>query len=362
MTWLILTPLLPQAQAIARTFAKAGRARDLAYGMVNGGQVLTYDPNGRIAMHCPAPMKTFDAIIPTGSLCTPFALNTFGPLRLGQITMDPSTQRWLDKLWSLTFAQEEGIVIPRTWYDTDVIPADAGRIFYKPGHEGVGGARSWARSPAELPTEVRQQNSGFIYQEMIGGPEVRSYGFLADRGKVIAGAGLIERFSYPPDGGSAVVMELAEDKALAEASHRLVAASDYNGWGLAEFKLCPRRDALVFMEINPKFWASIELVLRTHPQFAKLLFGLDVLAESFTKMWWPGRMAMQGIDHWPRKLGSISGSSIAEEKIPASSVVRALLPFRSHRKLAEGLKRAALRLRGQGGVHPSRRYPAKRER
>jgi predicted ATP-grasp superfamily ATP-dependent carboligase len=106
-------------------------------------------------------------------------------------------------------------------------------------------------------------------------------------------------------------MELFEDPRLTAAAGRLIHASDYSGWGLVEFKRCLRRDTYVLMEINPKFWASIELVLRTQPAFAKLLLGLSVPAERITKLWWPGRLAMMGIDYWPKHLAAIRGARVA---------------------------------------------------
>jgi hypothetical protein len=75
-------------------------------------------------------------------------------------------------------------------YSTTEIPLNFGPVFYKPGLEGVGGARTWVETPADLPEEVRQPSSGFIFQEKIEGQDVYSFGFLADRGRIIIGAGL----------------------------------------------------------------------------------------------------------------------------------------------------------------------------
>ena len=49
----------------------------------------------------------------------------------------------------------------------------------------------------------------------------------------------------------------------------------YSGWGLIEFKYCPKRKDYVFMEVNAKFWASIEFTLINNPAFFFKLFGIQ---------------------------------------------------------------------------------------
>jgi len=327
MTDLILSPAACQARAIERCFIAGGGDDRVRFGEVSAQGLFERAACGVALVRCVEPYSKFDSVIPTVALDTAFMLRRFGAVRLGQITMEPSSLRWFDKPWSLAFADSVGVAIPRTWGNAVEIPPNVGRIFFKPGLEGVVGARTWVETPADLPEEVRHPGSGFIFQEKIEGQAVYSFGFLADRGRIVAGAGLAERVSYPPDGGEAVVMELFDDPQLTAAAGRLIRASDYSGWGLVEFKHCLRRDTYVLMEINPKFWSSIELVLRTQPVFAKLLFGLSVPAERMTKLWWPGRLAKLGIDHWPKHLAAIRGARMAEERISRASVARALLPY-----------------------------------
>jgi hypothetical protein len=336
MTALILTPAISQARAIERCFI-AGGARDrIRFGEATPQGLFERAACGAPLTVCADPFSKFDSVIPTGSLDTAFMLRRFGAVRLGQVTMEPSSSRWYDKPWSLAFADSVGVTIPRTWGNAAEIPPNFGRVFYKQGLEGAGGAHTWVETPADLPEDVRHPGSGFIFQEKIEAGEVYCFGFLADRGRIVAGAGLLARV---PAGGSAAVMELFDDPQLTAAAGRLISASDYSGWGLVEFRRCPRRDTYVLMEVNAKFWASIELVLRTQPAFAKLLFGLSVPAERMTKLWWPGRLAMMGIDHWPKHLPAIRGARMALEHIPLASVARALLPYRLQTRLAVAIRK-----------------------
>lgn len=341
---LVLSPDLDQAQAIMRCLGGAVPDRDLKVGHVRDDCiVIGTGGNGKAIADVTA---AFDVVVPTGSRCTAYMLRRYGCVRLGQIAMDDAALKWFDKPWSLTFAEAQGIAVPRTWQCADEIPPDLDRIFYKPGREGVIGERSWVRRAGDLPADVRRPGGGFIFQEVIPGAEVYSYGFLADRGRTLAGVGLLERFSCPPDGGSAALMELYDDARLVERAERLIAAAAYSGWGLVEFKWCPRREDYVLMEINPKFWASLELALRTQPRFPKLLFDVDVAAEPIRRMWWPSRVCMMGIDNWPWQLAALGGAHRARERLGARPLIFASVPFGLQeplRKLGRKVRDAVLR-------------------
>jgi hypothetical protein len=71
-----------------------------------------------------------------------------------------------------------------------------------------------------------------------------------------------------------VSIKAAIGKQLLDYTNRLVQESRYSGWGLAEYKYDPKRGSFVFMELNPKFWASCEFTLASNSDFAALLFRL----------------------------------------------------------------------------------------
>lgn len=346
---LILSPSSDQGQAIIRCFAGAAPGEQLAFARIDDGRVIA-ETSGAASVPIDDPLATYETVVPTTSPCTAYMLRRYGAVQVGDITMAASSLRWFDKPWSLAFAESHGVATPKTWHDVAAIPANAGPIFYKPGIEGVGGRRTYVATAAALPEEVRRSGSGFLMQEMIPGPEVYSYGFLADRGRVLAGIGLIERLSFPPSGGSAAMMDLCDDPALVERATRLIEGSAYSGWGLVEFKHCPRRNDYVLMEINPKFWASLELTLRTQPLFAKMLFGLDVAAEPIRRMYWPRRFFGMGVGRWPRHLGALAASYRARETIGSRILLAALMPY----QVRLGLGRAIKGLRGRMDGNPAR--------
>lgn len=333
---LIMSPLGDQAQAVARCI-KQHRTNDaLSFGSIIEGETFV-EPSSKtsaVRWQCSDPLREFDLVLPTGAPCTSALLRRFGSLTVGAVTMSETSLRWFDKPWSLAFAVGHGVSIPQTWHCADDIPENFGPIFYKPGIEGVAGERTWVHSAADLPDAISKAESGFIFQERIEGAEVHSFGFLADRGRILVGRGFVERLSYPPSGGSAAIMDVHDDPRLRDRAERLIMNSHYSGWGLVEFKFCTRRDDYVLMEINPKLWASVELALRTEPLFMKLLFDIDVPAETITRMWWPNRLFRMGITHWPRHMNSITGAQHARERLSEKAVIAALFPYHFRRKFA----------------------------
>ena len=89
-------------------------------------------------------------------------------------------------------------------------------------------------------------------------------------------------------------VERFADRRLIELTEKLLRATDYSGWGLAEFKYCPRRSDYVLMEINAKFWASCEFAFVNEPKFAKLLFGIDMAKVDVPKMVFFHRFVARG--------------------------------------------------------------------
>jgi predicted ATP-grasp superfamily ATP-dependent carboligase len=170
------------------------------------------------------------------------------------------------------------------------------------------------------------RDGGYLFQEVIEGPSVIGFGFVADRGTVLASSLHHEMFSFPQDGGSAVVVEAYESARVEELARRLIEDFQYSGWGLVEFKPCPRRQDVVLMEVNAKFWASIEFTLRTCPLFAHLLFGLRTKAEPIQRMIWPSRLLRNGILRIPANLRAALPAERSREPLTCRDWARSLFP------------------------------------
>ena len=108
---------------------------------------------------------------------------------------------------------------------------------------------------------------GVLVQERIAGDGV---GFFAlfDRGqpkRVFMHRRLRE---YPVSGGASAAVRAYYDETLKEYGLRILSALAWHGVAMVEFKRQEPSGRLVLMEVNPKFWGSVELALEAGVDFA----------------------------------------------------------------------------------------------
>lgn len=228
-------------------------------------------------------------ILPTGARSTQFMLER-GDVTCGSVVLTRDALRVFDKPWIIALAAACRVPTPITWLRVEDIgdyPA-----FFKELRERGGGRRGIARQPAEIPASGRDE---LIYQEYIDSPGTYGVGFIARRGEILTSHAHFEAISIPPSGGSAVALRSIADPRLDEYARRIIAQLGYSGWGLVEFKYCPKRDDYVFMEVNAKFWASLELALANQPLFAELLFGIETPEQAIVGMVFLNRYLQRGL-------------------------------------------------------------------
>lgn len=330
----ILSPHQLQARAIARWLRRNG---------FDGTLIGVPDP-GRASVDtrlydrgCALAEVPDDAdVVPTGFSSTEshvLAHRAEGGIRVGSVRFSVESLRVAEKPWMLAEAERLGVPVPKTWARFEEVPTDGGPLFFKPADERSGLPRRRVAHRDAIPSEFRVD--GMLYQELITGAGVHAVGFIAEQGRILASCQHHELASQPVDGGSAIAVRAVTDARLGELAAKLVAGIGYSGWGLAEFKRCPRRDDFVLMEINPKFWASVEFALRSEPAFGRLLFGIEAVAEKLPGLVFPARFlrairgnAIAGTRalaalpwSWEREWPSLS--SIAAGLLPTSMVDRA---------------------------------------
>jgi len=216
----------------------------------------------------------FDIIIPCGAASTLIYFMDRGKLKIGKSSFAEENFITYDKIKMLKLVKEIGVPIPRTFTnrkDLDFYP-----VFFKSLREEVYRERGIINNKAELK---KIKSKTVFFQEFIDSQGTYSVGFLADKGKIIASFAQKEVISVPYHGGSAVVLERLEDKKLEEYTAKIAEKVNYSGWGLAEYKYCNLRKDYVFMEVNAKFWASIEFAFINNPIFIKYLFDIDIKAQ-----------------------------------------------------------------------------------
>lgn len=219
------------------------------------------------------------ALVPTGAVSTKYFLENWKKVRVGDITLNENALQVYDKPRFLLKSEKVGVPIPKTWATSESVPMYP--VFYKQKFERGGGIRGIAFSCDQIPKSERRQ---LIFQEIINGEGTYGVAFLANNGKLLAVHTHFESISFPKEGGSAVVIENYNDYKLIDYVSRLIETFEYSGWGLAEFKYCPKRQDYILMEINAKFWASCEFTFVNNPTFLKMLFGIDSHEKQINKM------------------------------------------------------------------------------
>lgn len=315
--YLFLTPQSPQAQALARLVRRGDPSAVIHGGILAQDawpKKAPYPFDALVSVSSEENCVGYDIVMPTTSQCTSKMIEWMGDFRVENVLFCADSLRVYDKPWLFGQAQECDVLVPKTWLHFDEVPDRSGPIFYKPKTEGTGERRSWAASKNRIPMSVRRER--YLFQEKIPGKDVWGFGFIADRGTVIVSQIHREVCSWPSDGGSAVILRPAVDARVDELSRRLLSQLEYSGWGLVEWKFCPRKGDYVLMEVNAKGWASMELALRCEPGFANQLFSLAIAADRIEGLIWPWRLgctiwsnALQGIPalfryEWIREEGA----------------------------------------------------------
>lgn len=219
-------------------------------------------------------------VVPFGAASTESLLKK-RDITLFDVMMKQSALLVYEKPLFIETCNLNNLPVPKTFLTEDQISSEDYPLFYKQKYEKGGGVRGIAYAKTELPKEGK---SDLIYQEFINTPGTYGVGFIARDGVLEVCFSHFESRSYPVSGGSAIKVEAYESERLVELTAKYIEASNYSGWGLAEFKWCNKRQDFVFMEINAKLWASCEFSFRNEPAFIQKLFGIKTIKEEIPSM------------------------------------------------------------------------------
>jgi predicted ATP-grasp superfamily ATP-dependent carboligase len=223
--------------------------------------------------------------------------------------------RAADKAEVTRLAEAVGIAVPeqvllRT--STDIVGSPLDEMAYplvvKPARSVVGapGARlkvgvRYARDPDELTKVLRSlpaEAFPVLLQRRVVGPGIGAF-FLIWNGAVLA------RFAHrrirekPPTGGVSVCCEsIAPDPSVFDRAERLLAALGWSGPAMVEFKQERSTGRFYLMEINGRFWGSLQLAIDAGMDFPVRLvaaaLGEHVIPEGYRTgvrmRWWWGEV------------------------------------------------------------------------
>jgi predicted ATP-grasp superfamily ATP-dependent carboligase len=205
---------------------------------------------------------------------------------------DPDAfRRVSDKAFLTEVAPDLGIAVPmqrvaRDPAEAAALPADelCYPLVLKPGRsvgEADGTRRklgvSYATGPAELRARLAAMPEAaypLLLQQRIVGPGVGVF-LLLWEGEVVAQFAHRRLREKPPAGGVSVYREsVAADPALVARSRALLDRCGMRGVAMVEYKLDAASGTPYLMEINGRFWGSLQLAVDAGVDFPRLLVEL----------------------------------------------------------------------------------------
>ena len=203
-------------------------------------------------------------------------------------------RKTFNKASTIKLAQEENVPIPKTFHIHNI--RDLNKESKEISYPAVIKSRwSWAwngdktnayvsrpryvNSHQELLSAYKSMHNEFpfpIIQEYVPGVPYH-VGVLCSHSRLRAICCIKEHRTIPVTGGYATLRETVElDYRMKEIALRLLKALNWHGVAEVEFKLDPRDSTPKFMEINGRFWGSLELAMAAGVDFPYLLYLLAV--------------------------------------------------------------------------------------
>lgn len=190
----------------------------------------------------------------------------------------------------MRLAERLGIPVPGTFYADDPcdLPVKLNKLAYplvlKPGKSWLRQQGQWDRAAVQIaqdPSEARHilncepafEAHPFILQEHIAGHGAGIFA-LYDHGRPLAFFAHRRLREKPPDGGVSVLSEsVAIDPLMCSYARSLLDNANWHGIAMVEFRVSTDGTPYL-MEINTRFWGSLQLAIDAGVDFPWLLYQL----------------------------------------------------------------------------------------
>ena len=198
------------------------------------------------------------------------------------ITSNENIELAADKRRTNEFAEKVGVPVPKTF-----VPLSSNEVanlqlsfpcVVKAPFESGKNIVEYAQSREELVSKFnamvaknnfKSPDLPIVQEYIVGG----GYGFFAyyDNGVCKRSFSHHRIREYPVTGGASVCAESFRDPKLSEYGRKMLDALKWNGVAMVEFKKDNNDGVYKLMEINPKFWGSLELALTSGVEFDQML-------------------------------------------------------------------------------------------
>ena len=294
MPALLLTTCTPDDRKALACLRALGGA-DLACERPEGGALVSRFLRGWQRLPHPregvsAYLSELEALIERGRYSAVLALNDYTALALGQarfkvptaLPSASSLQLAHDKFRTLELAQSLGIAIPES--RLAATPQELERavkqlgcplvVKLNRGNGTIGMSR--LRSTGQPLPALHSASSDEVYDfgkllvqtELRG--EVHDVCLLFEQGSLRAALTQRRLRTYPADGGVGILVETTWRPDLIELGVALLKALDWHGPAQVEFLLAGPQQTPTLLEINGRFWGTLDLAIRAGVNFPQL--------------------------------------------------------------------------------------------
>ncbi len=188
----------------------------------------------------------------------------------------------MNKENTVKIALRNKIPLPRTYSIKDVGDSKLDELEYpiilKPLRSSGSRGVALCNDRTEMINKYKyifQKYGPLLIQEYIpNGGELGVYTLFNAESKPIALSVQKRIRSYPVSGGPSTLRETVRDDELVSLSFRLLKAMSWYGLAMVEFRIDPRDNKPKLMEINPRFWGSLQLSILAGSNFPYLLYKM----------------------------------------------------------------------------------------
>jgi len=193
-----------------------------------------------------------------------------------------------DKYQLMQMAESLDIPIPQTWYvdEQGKLPCKLEDLPYplvlKPGKSWILHQGEWRRAGVHIVKDAKAAKTAldsywafsahpFMLQQYVEGEGAGVFA-IYDQGKPLALFAHRRLREKPPSGGVSVLSEsTAVNSVLAAPAQKLLNNVNWHGVAMVEFKVAPDGTPYL-MEINTRFWGSLQLAVDAGVDFPYLLY------------------------------------------------------------------------------------------
>jgi len=198
-----------------------------------------------------------------------------------------------DKWKTIQFARQLGVAVPKTYCPesidevADLASKWNGYVVIKPRKSSGSRGLRYVEKPSELLSVYKEVSTEYprpLIQERIpkDGEGLGVFVLLNEEQETLAIFGHKRLREYPVTGGPSTLRESYRADKLIEQSVRLFKGMGLIGVAMAEYKVDTRIKKAVLMEINPRFWGSLQLAIFAGVDFPllyhKTALNIDVEA------------------------------------------------------------------------------------